>query len=237
MEVGEKKNKQKSIVKSYNDMSTDNVVDITITLTKDSLSKLEATKSKSPYINEIEKAFKLTTSHNTSNMHMFNNDEQLRKYETIEEIIDNYYSVRYEMYKKRKAYLIQTLTAALLMISNKARFIQENLSGVINLMRMRKSAVSELLKERKYAIIDGDEDFKYLVRLPIDSFLQENVDKLMNEKTVTQEELEKIQTRSIERMWLRELKELRKEYLRFTGKNDGVVSKKKDIKLRIKKTV
>ena len=208
MEVGEKKKKHKSIVKSYNDMSTDNVVDITITLTKASLIKLETQKSKSPYYNEIEKVFKLTSSHITSNMHMFNDREQLRKYESIEEIISDYYSVRYEMYKKRKAYLIKTLTGELLVISNKARFIQENLSGVINLMRMRKSAVSELLKERKYTIIDGDEDFKYLVRLPIDSFLQENVDKLMNEKTIAQQQLEKIQTTSIERMWLRELKEI-----------------------------
>ena len=41
---------------------------------------------------------------------MFDGQRRLHKYRTIEEIIDGYMEVRYAIYEKRKAHLIENLT-------------------------------------------------------------------------------------------------------------------------------
>jgi DNA topoisomerase-2 len=81
------------IVKDYDDMSKDTTIDFTITLTKGKLDELMgATDDKG--CNELEKVFKLFTSGSLTNMHLFDADEQLKKYDTIPEIINDYYTKR-----------------------------------------------------------------------------------------------------------------------------------------------
>ena len=60
-----------------------------------------------------------------------------------------------------------------------------------------------------------DEDYKYLVKMPMDSVSQENVDKLLKDHENKQSELDKIQKQTIENMWLSDLNELKKQYKEF----------------------
>ena len=56
----------------------------------------------------LEKKFKLYTSKNTNNMNLFNTKFQLRKYDTIYDIIeDDYFPTRLELYSKRKAHQLK----------------------------------------------------------------------------------------------------------------------------------
>ena len=61
---------KKTILKDYKDMSTDTNVDITLTLTKGSLLNL-LSKTIEYSCNHFEKKFKLYTTKNTTNMHLF----------------------------------------------------------------------------------------------------------------------------------------------------------------------
>ena len=60
---------------------------------------------------------------------------------------------------------------------------------------------------------NGDGDYNYLVKMPMDSVCKENVDKLMSEYENKNAELEIIKACSIEQMWLKELGELKIAYL------------------------
>ena len=68
------------------------------------------------------------------------------------------------------------------------------------------------MKEREYDVIDDDEEYKYLRKMPIDSVIEENIEKLMNEKGEKEKELDDIKGTSIQMMWLKELEELEVEY-------------------------
>ena len=57
-------------------------------------------------------------------MHLFDKNERLKKYDTPESIIIEYYSIRLEYYNKRKLYLIDKLSKELDLLSNKARYIK-----------------------------------------------------------------------------------------------------------------
>ena len=105
-------------------MSTDTNVEIIINLLPGTLSKLEA-KQVTSHINGVENELKLTTSNKTTNTHLFDAKQRLRKYATTEDIICEYIPVRLEYYTKRKEYQCNELKKQVILLSNKARFIQE----------------------------------------------------------------------------------------------------------------
>jgi DNA topoisomerase-2 len=114
-----------SIVKDYDDMSKDTNVDFTITFAKGKLEELE--KSKGDYdCNGLEKLLKLYTTNTTTNMHLFDANDTLQKYNKVSDIIDTYYETRLKMYGTRKAYMIDALEKELVLLSNKAKYIKEN---------------------------------------------------------------------------------------------------------------
>ena len=120
---------------------------------------------------------------------------------------------------KRKAYIIGKLENELKVLSNKTRFIQYNLDDTIDLRKKSKQEIHKIMCEFKFdACENGDGDYNYLVKLPMDSVCKENVDKLMSDYENKNAELEIIKTCSIEQMWLKELGELKVAYLESVTK-------------------
>jgi DNA topoisomerase-2 len=201
-------------VKDYDDMSKDTNVDFTITFSKGKLDELESVKA-DYNCNGIEKLLKLYTTNTTTNMHLFDADEILQKYDNIPQIIDAYYVTRLKLYEKRKEYMIASLEKELSILSNKARYIQENLDGTIDLRKKKREEVNEMLSSKGYQQMDGDNDFKYLVRMPMDSVTEENVEKLLKDKETKEIYLEKIKETSVQKMWKTELSNLKEQYMEY----------------------
>ena len=204
----DKNKKNKAFVKDYNDMSTDTTVDIEITLNE----PIDESLDSSNMYNNFEKLMKLYTSLSTNNMHLFNDEEKLMKFDNEKEIVDSYFPVRLKYYQKRKDYMVDALQKELTLLSNKARYIQENLDGEIDLRKKKREEILEMMVARKYAVIEDDTDYKYLLKMPMDSVSAENAEKLINDRINKEAELCVIQSTSIENMWLKDLDEL-KQYL------------------------
>ena len=202
------------LVKDYADMSKDTTVDFIIILQKGKLDELEATQLEHG-CNGIEKLFKLTTTSSTTNMHLFDADDKLKKYDTVEEIIDDYFETRMQLYVERKAHLIDALEKVLIVLSNKARYIQELLDDTIDLRKRKRSEIVEMLLGKSYDIIDEDGEFKYLVKMSMDSVSEENVDKLNRDHKDKLDELQRVKETTERQMWLVELENLEKEYSRY----------------------
>jgi DNA topoisomerase-2 len=227
------------VVKEYDDMSKDTTVDFIVTLHKGKLAELEAIQLDHG-CNGLEKQFKLFTTNNSSNMHLFDAHDKLKKYEKVQEIIDDYFVTRVELYQKRKDYLIGALTQDLMLLSNKSRYITELLEGSIDLRRKKKEEVTQMLNDKKYNIVNQDDEYKYLVKLPMDSVTEENVVRLNKEHADKVSELEYVKTTTTSQMWLKELDVLEKEYTKYRearenadkvgGKTVGGSSEKKKVK-------
>jgi DNA topoisomerase-2 len=217
------------LVKDYDDMSKDTTVDFTITLQKGKVDELEATQLEHG-CNALEKLFKLYTTGSITNMHLFDAEDKLKKYDKVEDIIDDYFVTRLKLYAVRKAYLIDTLEKELVVLENKARYIQELLDGTIDLRKKKKGEIISMMIEKSYAVINDDSDFKYLIKMPMDSVSEENVEKLNNEHKDKSDELYRIKETSEQQMWLKELEILVQEYLKYKterNKTNEVVEKKK----------
>ena len=207
MEV-DKNKKQKTFIKDYNDMSTDRVVDFEIVLNE----PIDESKDSSNVYNNFEKSMKLYSTLSTNNMHLFNHEAKLTKYSDVKEIIDSYFPIRLEYYQKRKDHQITTLEEDLNLLQNKSKFIMENIKGTIDLRNKKKTVVIDMLTEKEYDKLDGekyDPDYKYLLKMPMDSLTEENFNKMCQDKDNKITELEKLKSTAIEHMWLSELEELK----------------------------
>ena len=219
------------IVKEYNDMSTDTHVDITVTMAAN-IIKTYSEKATEFECNMLEKVLGLYTTQSTTNMTLFDSKEKLVKYSSAEEIVDSYSVTRLEFYGKRKDALIAALRKELMVLSNRARYITELLEDKIDLRRKTNKQLVELLKERKYDSMDakdagsdenggdeqsgqGQQGYKYLLKLPMDSVSEENVKKLLNEKEKKEKELSELSSKTVEQMWMKDLEELEVEYNKF----------------------
>jgi DNA topoisomerase-2 len=223
------------LVKDYNDMSTDTNVDITLTMMPNIIATYRD-KVVEHGCTMLEKCLGLYTTQSTTNMNMFDANEKLKKYNTPEEIVDDYYPVRIEYYQKRKAYLVDALRKELLVLSNRARYISEILDDTIDLRRKTTTMMVQILKDRNYDMQQGDDcdscstGYKYLLKLPMDSVSEENVEKLRTEKEKKEKELAHLESKTTQNLWQDDLVELEEEYKKFTersGSEEGNGTKTK----------
>jgi DNA topoisomerase-2 len=129
----------------------------------------------------------------------------------------------------------------LVIIENKARYIQELLDDTIDLRKKKKEEIINMLLTKNYAVINEDNDFKYLIKMPMDSVSEENVDKLNKEHKDKSDELQRIKDMTEQQMWLKELDNLSQEYLKYKAErtqiNDVAEKKKVVVKGGVKKVI
>ena len=209
------------VLKEYTDMSTDTVVDITVTFhpsyphtPKDLQAAIIDADAGT---NKLEKLLGLFTTQSTTNMNLFDAHEKLRKYATIYDIIEDYYTERLALYAKRKAAMLAQLANELRVLTNRARYIQEILDDKLELRRQTKEAIFAKMVAHRYEHIDGDVEFKYLLKMPMDSVTDENVKNLLAERDSKRAQHQGLSDTSIQALWTRDLDELEVEYRKWVA--------------------
>ena len=232
--VPKTKKKSKSDIKDYVDMSTDTNIDITITFAAGVISKL-ANKTVEYDCSDLEKYLKLYVTRTTTNMHVFDENEKLCKFDTAEEIVNHYINVRLAAYNTRKTHLISKLEAEVVLASDKARFIVGVLDETIDLRRKNKLEVRDLLTSFKFTMLNDDEDYKHLVRMPMDSVTKENVELLLKQRDDKQMLLNKLKELTPKKMWLADLSELEDSYNHYRMQRVKKQDNMTKVKLKVKK--
>jgi len=227
------------LIKDYDDSSTDLKVSFTITLAKGKLEELMAIKLDND-CNGLEKALKLYNSGSLSNMHLFDAHDKLKKYDSVPEIIDDYFETRLALYETRRLFMIDAIQKELVLLSNKVKYILEVLEGSVDLRRKTKTEICAMLVKKGYAQIDGDAEFKYLVKMPMDSVSSENVERMRAECEKKECELRELEEKTAGILWMQELDILETEYKIYKEERnriggDAVVEvKKKKIVIKVK---
>lgn len=129
---------QKGVISNFFEGHTTTKVSFTITVKPSQMMKLESTG--------FESAFKLQTSLLTSNMHAFDSHNIIRKYETPEEIADDFFAIRMKLYEDRKSVMESEMQYMALLARNKAKFIQAVTANDIDLLGGRKSKQETIQK-------------------------------------------------------------------------------------------
>jgi DNA topoisomerase-2 len=160
-------------------------------------------------------ALKLTTTRNlsTTNMHLFNDKLQIKKYTSPHEIIDIFYTVRLQFYDKRLALEKQTINDDISILEAKLKFINGIINDDIVIFRKNKKEIEAQLLERQF--IKKDDSFDYLLKLPVYTFTSNTILELESELEKTRAKLlSLINTTSIE-LWKKELDEFEYAYKQY----------------------
>ncbi|NDG64232.1 MAG: hypothetical protein EBY29_12335 [Planctomycetes bacterium] len=200
-------------IKEYCDMSTDTVVDFAITFTQP-INERDRCSTGATECNALEKLLKLYTTQTTSNMNLFDDREQLRKYDTVHDIARAFFRVRREIYEQRKQSMLAKLRNDLEILTNRTRYIQEQLDDTLDLRRQKRETLLATLQSKGYAARDGG--YEYLLKMPMDCVTDEKVASLLVERDTKQHEHDDLLETGSAKLWMRDLDVLEKMYTDIT---------------------
>ena len=145
--------------------------------------------------NKLETILKLTDSKytNYSNMHLYNNKGIICKYDDVDDIMKEFYIIRLAFYGRRKEYMLKTMKRELDIYEAKVRFIEEFISGEINILQKEDDEIETMLIEKNYpkfgSVSDNDNNidegedtskysYDYLLNMKIKSLTKKKVEEL-----------------------------------------------------------
>lgn len=213
------KKASKVCIKSYQNYSTEARVKFVVEFSPE---KLENLLEKG----QVESDLRLTTTLNTSNMHLYNAEGRIQKYKTIIDIQKAHYDVRLKAYQQRKDYVLARLRREINILRNKVRFIESIIDGTLDIFRKSKSTIDTLLHKANYdrERAGGDApnteegaSYSYLVNMQISSFTQEKIADLVAVVSAKELELVNLEGKSIKTIWKEDLTSFMEEYQKRIG--------------------
>ncbi|KAL3421075.1 DNA topoisomerase 2 [Phlyctema vagabunda] len=194
--------------------------------------QLDEKHMKAALIDGLAERFKLHKTVATSNLVAFDQRGQIKKYEKVEDILEEYYEYRINMYTSRKAYWLAKLNTEYRKLKNQARFVTEIIDGELTVSKKKKPVLVAELRKRAYEAFpkaseakkagedddvventdevaddedSGARDYDYLLGLPIWSLTQERVDKLKQQMVGKKDEHDTLKKLSEKDLWCQDL--------------------------------
>lgn len=210
---------EKKQIKKIKNYSTPTIVDI----------EIEENGIKFP-----PKNLKLSKTHHTSNMVLWNEKDSITRYDSVFNIIDSFCKIRLEYYKLRKKAQVEKLSEDLKIITQKRKFINDVMKNEIIVFRKKKSVLEEELHKKGFEK-DTRKDknsYDYLIKLPVSTFTEEELKSLEEEFIDVNNRLETLKNTSETKLWTNELAEFSKSYQKMIKdlENEKVKAKKKTSK-------
>ncbi|CAE7817126.1 TOP2, partial [Symbiodinium microadriaticum] len=116
---------KRATISEFREYHTDNTVHFSLAMLPDKVALAEG--------RGLEKFFHLKSTISTTNMHLFDASGKLKKYESPEEILQDFAKVRLEQYGKRKEYCIEKLQKEVATLTDKAKFIRLVVDGELEI--------------------------------------------------------------------------------------------------------
>ena len=89
------------------------------------------------------------------NIHLYNSSNKIQKY-TISEIIDEHFETRYNLYVKRKDYLLNILKNKICILESKIRFINDIISDNIIIYKRSKKDIVQQLYSKEFILLNDN---------------------------------------------------------------------------------
>jgi DNA topoisomerase-2 len=205
--ASDKKQKAKPILKGFEDLYNDVDVNFVLYLEPDYYKKARADPV------EFEKLFHLTSSWKTTNMCCFNSEMNIVRYDTIGDILEDFYVNRLKAYTIRHHHQIGVLKDQLEELEAKRDFVKAIVEGRLKLMNEEDETVlAGLLKLGLPPRSDRDAPktlaaFEYLLKMRVDRIKKTSVDEMVEEVEKTNQKLEELVSITSASIWEKELDE------------------------------
>ncbi|XP_049657374.1 DNA topoisomerase 2-alpha [Accipiter gentilis] len=215
------------LITDYKEYHTDTTVKFIVKMTEEKLAEAKAVG--------LHKVFKLQTNLTCNSMVLFDHVGFLKKYDSPQDILKEFFELRLRYYSLRKEWLIGMLGAESAKLSNQARFILEKIDGKIVIENKPKKELIQVLIQRGYESDpvkawkesqnkeeqeqeqeqeeESDKesgaatgpDFNYLLNMPLWYLTKEKKDELCKQRDKKEKELENLKCKSPSDLWKEDL--------------------------------
>lgn len=207
--------KNNSLINDEDDMES---INITLKFSKTKLDKFM--KDKDKFMN----TFKLVEakSTKTTNMYLFDENNKLKKYKSAFHILEEYYGIRIQFYKKRYNHLLSKLKYQKNILREKIRFIKGIINNDIDILRKSDEEILDIMIEHDFMKISNNDDndvdndestldmYKYLIDMPIRSLTKNKLKELRQQHKARKEEYKSLLKKSPKILWLDDLNTIEK---------------------------
>ncbi|XP_056218392.1 DNA topoisomerase 2-alpha [Falco biarmicus] len=219
--------KTPSLITDYKEYHTDTTVKFVVKMTEEKLAEAKAAG--------LHKVFKLQTSLTCNSMVLFDHVGFLKKYDSPQDILKEFFELRLRYYSLRKEWLMGMLGAEAAKLSNQARFILEKIDGKIVIENKPKKELIKVLIQRGYESDpvkawkesqnkeeeeeekeeEGESDkessaatgpdFNYLLNMPLWYLTKEKKDELCKQRDNKEQELGNLKSKNPSDLWKEDL--------------------------------
>ncbi|XP_077362448.1 DNA topoisomerase 2-beta isoform X2 [Festucalex cinctus] len=134
--------KTPSLINDYKEYHTDSTVKFVVRMSEEKLAQAEAAG--------LHKVFKLQSSLTCNSMVLFDHMGCLKRYDSVQDILKEFFELRLHYYKLRKDWLIGSLGAEAAKLSNQARFVLEKIEGKVSIENKSKRELIRMLVQKGY---------------------------------------------------------------------------------------
>jgi DNA topoisomerase-2 len=193
---------KKDDIKEVKSNYTDTTVHFTVKLSGTAAAKYQAD-------NELlAKHFKLSTTIDTGNMHAFDADGKMKKYATVQDILNDFVHERRQMYVTRKRWQVSELVNKLQKLHNKIRFLTMVTRQEISFQGKTKATLLSELESCGFP----SESHEYLLGMSLWSMTADKIAALQHEHQTQTETLRSLRGTSPEQIWLQDLGAIESEF-------------------------
>ncbi|KAL6100088.1 top2b [Pungitius sinensis] len=134
--------KTPALIYDYKEYHTDTTVKFVVRLSEEKLAQAEAVG--------LHKVFKLQSSLTCNSMVLFDHMGCLKRYDSVQDILREFYELRLTYYKLRKDWLLGSLGSEAAKLSNQARFVLEKIEGKIAIENKTKRELIRMLVQKGF---------------------------------------------------------------------------------------
>lgn len=133
--------KQPQLISDYKEYHTDTTVKFLVSMKEEQFKKHED--------EGFHKVFKLQTPLNVNNMVLFDQMGCMKKFDSVMDILQDFFVLRMDFYKRRRDYMLGLLEAEADRLSAMARFIVEKCDNTLIIENKKKKVILDELIARK----------------------------------------------------------------------------------------
>ena len=186
-----------NVIFGYKNMSTETTVYFEIKMPLETVYEWKENR-------EIEKKLKLVSSISANNMYVFNENNEIVKMESAEEILFHFWRIRNKYYLKRQKYITEKLKSELDIVTNKINFVNDIINENVVVFRQKLDFINQQLSDKKYLKVN--DGYNYLTDMKIRTFTSETIGKLETKQKELTEEHTKISGYTLKDFWKDDLK-------------------------------
>uniref|UniRef100_A0A674MWX5 DNA topoisomerase 2 n=1 Tax=Takifugu rubripes TaxID=31033 RepID=A0A674MWX5_TAKRU len=235
--------KTPALINDYKEYHTDTTVKFLVRMSEEKLAQAESVG--------LHKVFKLQSSLTCNSMVLFDHMGCMKRYESVQDILKEFFELRLHYYKLRKDWLVGSLGAEAAKLSNQARFVLEKIEGKVSIENKSKRELIRMLvqkgfesdpvaawtkaQEKSDTSLDSGStsgpNFNYILNMPLWCLTKERVEELLKQRDLKRGELNELQKKSPEDLWKEDLAVFVEELEKLEAMEREELSSGKAIKL------